>query len=175
MIHNLREKFNYYRQHGFIRNVATLQVGSFAGTLVQALAGVFLARMLQPELFGVYSLAFGLASLGGLLLGAGTQEAVSTLLGSAYARQSGEEVRDALAFLIRVTLYAGLITIVILLFFPMIANYFYGNSMIGWYASLVVLGVFLSSSFSAVVQLALQVSGRIKTLTSIIFARSSRR
>ncbi|OGN07729.1 MAG: hypothetical protein A3C61_00050 [Candidatus Yanofskybacteria bacterium RIFCSPHIGHO2_02_FULL_39_10] len=169
MIHNLREKFNYYRQHGFIRNVATLQVGSFAGTLVQALAGVFLARMLQPELFGVYSLAFGLASLGGLLLGAGTQEAVSTLLGSAYARQSGEEVRDALAFLIRVTLYAGLITIVILLFFPMIANYFYGNSMIGWYASLVVLGVFLSSSFSAVVQLALQVSGRIKTLTSIIF------
>src|SRR3989344_8227321 len=128
---NLKEKFNYFSRNLFVRNVAVLQVGSFAGTLVQALAGVFLARMLQPELFGVYSLAFGLASLGGLLLGAGTQEAVATLLGSAYARQSEEEVKEALAFLIKLTLYAGLATAVILLFFPIIAGYFYGNSMIG--------------------------------------------
>ena len=167
---NLKEKFNYFSRNLFVRNVAVLQVGSFAGTLVQALAGVFLARMLQPELFGVYSLAFGLASLGGLLLGAGTQEAVATLLGSAYTRQNGEEVKEALAFLIKLTLYAGLATMVVLLLFPMIANYFYGNPMIGWYAGIVVLGVFLSSSFSAVVQLALQVAGRIKILTSIIFS-----
>ena len=170
MIQNFKKQFNYFRQSLFVRNVAILQVGSFAGTFVQALAGVFLARLLQPELFGVYSLAFGLASLGGLLLGAGTQEAVATLLGSAYARQSEEEVKEALAFLIKLTLYAGLATAVILLFFPIIAGYFYGNSMIGWYAGIIVLGVFLSSSFNAVVQLALQVAGRIKILTSIIFS-----
>ncbi|MBI2064709.1 MAG: oligosaccharide flippase family protein [Candidatus Yanofskybacteria bacterium] len=168
-MHKLKEKIDYYRQHWFVRSVATLQAGSFAGTLVQALAGVFLARLLQPELFGVYSLAFGLASLGGLLLGAGTQEAVSTLLGSAYAKQNSEEVKEALAFLIKLTLYAGLITIFLLLFFPMVSNYFYGDPAIGWYAGIVVLAVFLSSSFSAVVQLALQVSGRIKILTLIIF------
>src|SRR3989344_2048483 len=170
MIQNFKKQFNYFRQSLFVRNVAILQVGSFAGTFVQALAGVFLARLLQPELFGFYSLAFGLASLGGLLLGAGTQEAVATLLGSAYTRQNGEEVKEALAFLIKLTLYAGLATMVVLLLFPMIANYFYGNPMIGWYAGIVVLGVFLSSSFSAVVQLALQVAGRIKILTSIIFS-----
>src|SRR3989344_738646 len=145
-MNKLKEKIDYYRQSRFIRSVVTLQFGSFAGTVFQAGVGVLLARFLQPDLFGVYSLAFGLASLGGLLLGAGTQEAVSTLLGSAYARQSGEEVRDTLAFLIRVTLYAGLTTIAILLFCPVIADYFYGNSMIGWYAGIVVLGVFLSSS-----------------------------
>ena len=97
---SLKQKINYFVQHRFIRNVATLQAGSFAGTVFQALVGVFLARLLQPELFGIYSLVFGLASLGGVLLGAGTQDAVSSLLGSAYARQNDEEIKEALAFLI---------------------------------------------------------------------------
>ncbi len=170
IVGEIGKKFDYYRQHPFVRNVLTLQVGSFGGTLIQAVVGVFLARLLQPELFGIYSLAFGLSSLGGLLLGAGTQDAVATLLGSAYAKQDKREVEDVLAFLIKMTLYAGLITALLLLFFPMVAGYFYGNPMIGWYASLIVLGVFLSSSFNAVVQLALQVVGRIKALTAIVFS-----
>lgn len=147
----------------------TLQAGSFAGTVFQAAAGIFIARMLQPELFGVYSLAFGLAGLAGLLLGAGTQEAVSTLLGSAHAKQNSQEVADILAFLLKMTFYAGLITLVILFFLPMIADYFYGNSLIGWYAGIVIIGVFLSSSFTAVVQLSLQVVGKIKMLTLTVF------
>lgn len=166
---DLKNKFGYYRQHWFVRNVVTLQAGSFAGTVFQAIAGILMARMLQPELFGIYSLAFGMASLGGLLLGAGNQEAVSTLLGSAYARKDQEEIRGVLAYLLKITLYAGLITALLLLFFPAIASFFYGNSIIGWYASIVIIGVFLSSSFNAVVQLTLQVVGKIRTLTMIIF------
>jgi len=165
----LRGKFSYYSQHPFVRNVVTLQAGSFAGTVFQAVVGIFIARLLQPELFGIYALSFGLASIGGLLLGAGTQEAVSTLLGSAYARQSHEEIGEVLAFLIKITLYAGLITLLLLLFLPWIAHYFYGDSAIGWYASFVILAVFLSSSFTAVVQLGLQVVGRIKVLTTMVF------
>jgi O-antigen/teichoic acid export membrane protein len=165
----LRKKINYYSQHWFIRNVATLQAGSFAGTAFQAVVGIFLARLLQPELFGVYALAFGLASIGGLLLGAGTQEAVSTLLGSAYARQDKEEVENVLAFLLKMTFYAGVFTFVLVLFLPWIAEKFYGVSIIGWYAGLVIAGVFLTTSFTAVVQLSLQVISRIKILTLIIF------
>ena len=148
----------------------TLQTGSFAGTIFQAAVGVFIARLLQPELFGIYALSFGLASIGGLLLGAGTQEAVSTLLGSAYARQNLEEIGEILAFLIKMTFYAGLVTLFLLFFLPWIAGHFYGNSIIGWYASFVILAVFLSSSFTAVVQLSLQVVGRIKVLTLMVFA-----
>lgn len=156
-------------KHRFTRDITTLQAGSFAGTIFQAIAGILLARMLQPELFGVYSLAFGLASLGGLLLGAGTQEAVSTLLGSAYARQNKEEIGEVLAFLLKMTFYAGLITVLLIFFLPWLADYFYGNSLIGWYASLVIVGVFLSSSFTAVVQLSLQVVGKIRALTLVVF------
>ena len=70
MLGILKEKFSYYSRHPFVRNVVTLQTGSFAGTIFQVAVGVFIARLLQPELFGIYALSFGLASIGGLLLGA---------------------------------------------------------------------------------------------------------
>src|SRR3989344_4510793 len=166
---SLREKFVYYRRSLFVRNVATLQIGSFGGTLVQAVFGILIARILQPELFGIYSLSIGLAALAGLLLGAGMQDAVGTLVGSAYAKNDKEELRDALAFLLKITFYAGILTLVIFFFLPALSEYFYGNSLIGWYAGLGILGVFFSSSFNAVVQLSLQVAGRIKALALLVF------
>jgi len=153
----------------FIRNVATLQVGSFGGTLVQAVFGILIARMLQPELFGVYSLAIGLAALAGLLLGAGMQDAVGTLVGSAYSKNDREELQDILAFLLKITFYAGSLTLVVFFFLPSLAEYFYGDSLIGWYAGIVILGVFFSSSFNAVVQLSLQVAGKIRVLALFVF------
>src|SRR3989344_4074912 len=97
---NIKERTTYLKDHWFIRNVFTLQVGSFGGTLVQAVFGIFIARLLQPELFGAYSLAINLASLAGLLLGAGMQDAVATLVSSSYAKNDGEGLRDALAYLL---------------------------------------------------------------------------
>ena len=164
-----KQKLNYFRQSLFVKNVATLQMGSFGGTLVQAVFGIFIARMLQPELFGIYSLAISLAALAGLLLGAGMQDATSTLVGSAYARSDKEELREVLAFLLKITFYAGLLTLFIFIFLPSVAKYFYGDSLIGWYAGIILLAVFLSSSFSAVIQLSLQVVGKIKLLALIIF------
>ena len=35
-----KEKIDYYRQHGFVRNVATLQAGSFGGNIIQAVVGI---------------------------------------------------------------------------------------------------------------------------------------
>lgn len=165
----VKEQIIYLIKNRFARNVATLQAGSFAGTLTQAVVGVLLARLLQPELFGVYSLAFGLAALAGLLLGAGTQEAVSTLLGSAYARQDREGVSEALAFLLKLTFYAGLFTALLMFFLPYIGQLFYGDSAIGWYAGIVIFGVFISASFNAVVQLSCQMVGKIRMLTALVF------
>lgn len=136
---------------------------------MQAVFGILIARMLQPELFGIYSLSIGLAALAGLLLGAGMQDAVGTLVGSAYVKNDQEELRDILAFLLKITFYAGMLTLVVLFFLPSLAEYFYGNSLIGWYAGIVILGVFFSSSFNAVVQLSLQVAGKIKALAILVF------
>ncbi|OGN06945.1 MAG: hypothetical protein A3B86_03280 [Candidatus Yanofskybacteria bacterium RIFCSPHIGHO2_02_FULL_38_22b] len=169
MILSLKNKLEFFRQSLFVRNVATLQIGSFGGTLVQAVFGILIARLLQPELFGIYSLSIGLAALVGLLLGAGMQDAVSTLVSSAYAKNDKDELRDVLAFLLKITFYAGIVTLLIFFFTPSLANHFYGDSMIGWYAGIILLAVFFSTSFNAIVQLALQVAGRIKPLSLIIF------
>lgn len=149
---------------GFIRRVATLQVGSFAGNFVQALIGVFLARLLQPELFGIYTLAFGLASLASIILGAGAQDAMATVVSRSYAEKNRREITDALAFLLKISVITALLALVFSMFLPQIAEAFYHNSKIGEYASLVVYGSIISTLFFSMALIGLQVSGRITTM-----------
>lgn len=171
----LREKISYYRQHWFVRNVATLQAGSFAGSVIQAGIGIIIARLLQPELFGVYALAFGLASVTTLVIGMGIQEAVSSLLGRAYAQKDKVEIENILGFMLKVTFLAALIVLAILAFLPEIADRLYGNSLIGIYAAIVALAVMLSSSLFTLLYTAFQVTGRIKSLTFLIVSDQSLR
>ena len=91
------------RQHPFVRSVAMLQVGSFGGAIIQAVIGIIIARLLQPELLGVYSLAFGLAATTSLIIGMGIQEAVSSLLGGAYAQKNKVELENILGFMFKIT------------------------------------------------------------------------
>ena len=114
---NLSGKIDYYRQHWFVRNVATLQAGSFAGSVIQAFIGIIIARILQPELLGVYSLAFGLAAMTSLIIGMGIQEAVSSLLGRAYAQKDGAEIENILGFMFKITFFATLIVLVFSFFY----------------------------------------------------------
>ena len=108
------EKINRFRQNIFIRNVATLQVGSFGGILVQAIIGIIIARLLQPELYGIFSLAVGLAGMTSLVIGMGIQEAISSLLGRAYAKRDNFEIENILGFMFKITFWAALIVLAIL-------------------------------------------------------------
>jgi len=58
----LKNRISYLYRHRFIRNTATLGGGTLVGNLVQGVVGIVLARLLQPELFGVYALALSLSS-----------------------------------------------------------------------------------------------------------------
>ncbi len=164
----LKEKLNYYRQHWFLKNVATLQIGSFTGTFVQAVVGVLMARLLQPELFGIYSLAFGLAAIGGILVSSGTQDAATSLTGTAYASKDKEETKNTLAFFLKIGVVAGLLTVLVSFFLPAIAEKLYHNSRIGIYASIIILASIFSSLFFALSQIGLQVTGKIKALAVLV-------
>ena len=168
-------KIDYYRQHWFVKNVATLQVGSFGGTIVQAVIGIVIARLLQPELLGIYSLAFGLAATTSLIIGMGIQEAVSSLLGRAYAQKDGTETENILGFMFKITFFAALIVLVFSAFLPSISEKLYSNSLIGIYASIIVVAVVLSSFFFTLAYSAFQVTGRIKFLTYLIVTDQSLR
>ena len=164
----LKEKFLYYRQHWFVRNVATLQAGSFIGNFIQAGIGVMIARILQPDLFGIYSLAFGLASLVSVLLGSGIQDAVSALLGAAYARKDKEEVTEILSFTVKITIILALVTLVAIIFLPNIASRFYNNSSIGYYAGIIVVASILSTFLFSLTTIALQLTGKIIKMSVLI-------
>src|SRR3989344_289261 len=172
---SLFQKLNYFYNHKFVKQTVMLQVGSFGGTIVQAVVGIIIARLLQPELLGIYSLAFGLAAMTSLVVGMGIQEAVSSLLGRAYAQKDETETENILGFLFKITFFAALIVLVFSFFLPSIADRLYSNSIIGIYASIIVVAVILSSFFFTLTYSALQVTGRIKSLTYLIVTDQSLR
>jgi len=172
---NLKERFLYFYRHRFTQQTATLQAGSFGGTIIQAVIGIIIARILQPELLGIYSLAFGLAAMTSLIIGAGIQEAVSSLLGRAYVQKDKAETENIIGFMFKITFFAAVIVLVFSFFLPDIAGRLYGNSVIGVYAAIIVVAVTLSSFFFTLAYSAFQVTGRIKSLTYLIVTDQSLR
>ncbi|OGN02444.1 MAG: hypothetical protein A2655_01805 [Candidatus Yanofskybacteria bacterium RIFCSPHIGHO2_01_FULL_43_42] len=172
---NFVKKFNYFYQNGFARKVATLQAGSFSGVIVQAVIGIVIARLLQPELFGIYALAIGMAGMTSLVLGMGIQEAVSSLLGRAYARKDDVEVKNILSFMLKITFIAALVVILISAFLPNMADRLYGDSVIGVYAAIVVIASVFSSLMFTLAYSSFQVTGRVKSLGLLILSDQSLR
>ncbi|OGN10648.1 MAG: hypothetical protein A3J46_05580 [Candidatus Yanofskybacteria bacterium RIFCSPHIGHO2_02_FULL_41_11] len=172
---NLTRKFDYFYKNQFIRKTATLQAGSFAGNIIQAGIGIIIARLFQPELFGVYSLAIGMASMTSLILGMGIQEAVSSLLGRAYAKGDGAEVENILGFMLKITFFAALIVVAVSAFLPNIAGRLYSDSLIGIYAAIVAVAAILSSFLFTLTYSSFQVTGRVKSLAALLLSDQSLR
>lgn len=166
----LKNKISYFRQHWFVRRTATLQAGSFAGSVLQAGIGIIIARLLQPELFGIYALALGMASMTTLIIGMGIQEAVSSLLGRAYGQGDKKEVENILGFMLKITFLAALVVLGVSFFLPTISSRLYGDSLIGIYAAIVVAAVVFSSLFYTVSYSSFQVLGRIKSLAVLMIS-----
>ncbi len=170
-----KQKFAYFRQHWFVRRTVTLQAGSFAGNVIQAGIGVVIARLLQPEMFGVYALALGMAGITSLIIGMGIQEAVSSLLGRAYAQGDKKEVENILGFMFKITFLAALLVLAVSAFLPKIAGQLYGDSLIGIYAAIIVVAVIFSSFFYTIAYSSFQVTGRVKFLALLMVSDQSLR
>jgi len=162
---SLRKKINWLRSHTFVRNVTVLQAGSMAGNVLQAVGGIIIARILQPELFGVYALAFSLAGIMSIVLGVGAQDAVTTILGEAYARQDRAKIREALAFLAKMTVSMGGVALLGALVAPVIGFYLYHNAQVGVYAAVVICAAIVSTTANSFATIGLQVAGRITAMS----------
>lgn len=158
-----------------MRRTAILQVGNTAGNVIQAAIGVLMARILQPELFGIYALALGMAGITSLIIGMGIQEAVSSLLGRAYAQKDSQEMENILGFMVKATFLAALLVLVVAAFLPKIASHLYGNSWVGIYAAIVIVAVVFSSFFYTIAYSSFQVTGRVKALAILLVSDQSLR
>lgn len=160
----IRQKIEYYRAHPFVRNTAILQSSSMFANVFQAFAGIALARILQPELFGVYALSFGLAGLISVFLGAGAQDAVLTIVSGAHAIGDRARIEEAFAFLTKMTVILGAVGFFGALTAPIIASYLYQNAMIGVYAAIVICASIISTTAYSFTSIGLQVLRRIRPL-----------
>ena len=163
----LKDRIQYFRQHRFVKQAATLQVGNIIGNFIQALIGVFIARILQPELFGVYSIAIGLGSLAAIFIGFGAFNAGATLIGEKYARDDHSGVKEVLGFLVKIIFWSAILALIYILLLPWIGQRFYNNSMVGVYAGIAVLALVVSSTIPSFLTLCLQLVGKIKTMAKL--------
>jgi O-antigen/teichoic acid export membrane protein len=164
----LTKKLSFLLQHRFVKSVAFLQVASTLGTFTQALIGIFIARILQPELYGVYAVAFGLAAL--VFISTGVQETITIVLSEAYVKKDREATHRALVFFLRFTVLFSLITLAITLLLPWISTIIYHDSRVGLYAAIVIVASVISSFAFSMSSMVLQVIGDIKKMGVLILA-----
>ena len=170
MFNRIKEKIEYLRGHWFVKNLIFFQAGNFAANLTQALIGVFIVRLLQPENYGIYTLAFSLFGFMTVFLSLGAQSASTTLLSEAYAKNDKEKTKEVLAFLVKITL---ILTVPILfgaLFAPWLAGIFYNNYKIGIYAAILLIASAIGSTFFLFSMMVLQITRWIKTMTILTFS-----
>lgn len=161
-LYKIKERISYFIAHRFVKDFVILQVGNILGNVTQAVVGIVFVRILQPELYGIYALAFSFAGLLSIFLGIGAQDAVTTILGGAYERRDERQIREALAFLLKITILTGLIAFVGALCAPLLANALYDNYQVGIYAGIVVLASIISTTFYSFSSIILQIVGRMK-------------
>lgn len=140
MIINLKEKINNFFSHPFVKDTAILQVGNVLSIGIGIIASILIARLLQPEKYGLYGLVFAFAGLLGLFTNWGAEKATVTLFSEAYGRGDKKEINDILTYFLKINIFifltVGLVTILIA---PLLSQYFYRSLEIGQLARLVIL------------------------------------
>lgn len=164
------ERTRYFIAHRFVRDTAVLQVGTVLGTFVQAVAGVVVARLLKPDLFGQFSVAFSVASIVTIFLGAGVQDAVAPQVARAWATGDRPSLWQAVGFWAKFTAANIIATVAVVLFLPAITAHLYHSRSVGGYAAVVIIASLVSTTVFTLCQLMLQVAGRIRALSAITFA-----
>lgn len=170
MFRLIKERIEYFRRHWFVKNLIFFQAGDFAANFAQALIGVFITRLLQPENYGIYTLAFSLAGFISIFMGIGAQGAATTLISETYAKNDRERTKEILAFLVKMTLILTFAVLIGALFAPWIARIFYHNYKIGIYAAIILVATAISSTFYSFSLMALQITRRIKSMTALAFS-----
>lgn len=163
------ERIRYFLTHRLVRSTATLQVGGIAGTLVQAAAGVFLARLLGPDSYGRYALAFSIAAVCSVFIGGSLTDAVASYLSRAWASHDRERYMATVGFYLRFVAACAGVTILVLALLPWVAGILYHDAGLGGLAAVLIIASIISVSVFALVQLSLQVTGRYRTLASLTF------
>ena len=102
----LYQKAKSFSKISFVRDVGVLQVGRAIFIIFNTASSIILARLLKPELYGIYGLVFAFVGLIGIFLAWGGDYASLTLLPQAYAKKDRTEIKNILAYYVKISLLA---------------------------------------------------------------------
>lgn len=138
--------------------------------VVQAVANIFLARLFGAQSFGLYAIAFSVASTASIVLGAGAVDALTPAATRAWHNEDYREMTGIAAYLLKFSFVAGLVALVVFLFLPFITGHIYHDRTIGHFAGSILLASLVSSLGISIVNLGLQLSGRYMRLSALTLA-----
>jgi len=142
-----------------------LQTGKFFSVFLSVIGSIALARLLQPELYGIYGLVFAFVGLVGIFTDWGGSYASLTLLAEAYAQKDKEAIKNILTYFVKITLLAiGILGILSIVFAPFLTDLIYQNSQVGQWARIILVAVFIGIFYNLLV-IVLQSLRKIKKLT----------
>ncbi|HUO75855.1 MAG TPA: oligosaccharide flippase family protein, partial [Candidatus Paceibacterota bacterium] len=165
----LLERIRQFSAHHLVRKTAILQVGSISGTVVQAIAGIFLARLLGPDSYGRFALAFSIAAVCSVFIGGSLTDAIAPSLSRAWASRDRKSYLATVGFYLRFVAVCAAVTLVVIAILPWVTGHLYHDTGLGWLASVIIIASIISVSVFALVQLSLQVAGRFTWLSSLTF------
>jgi len=157
--------FKNFIKISFVRDVGILQTGKFFSVFLSVIGSIALARLLQPELYGIYGLVFAFVGLVGIFTDWGGSYAGLTLLAEAYAQKDKEAIKNILTYFVKITLLAiGILGILSIVFAPFLTDLIYQNSQVGQWARIILVAVFIGIFYNLLV-IVLQSLRKIKKLT----------
>jgi len=158
-------KFKDFIRISFVQDVGILGTGRVFSIFLGAISSIILARLLQPDLYGIYGLVFAFVGLVGVFMNWGGVFASLTLLSEAHTKKNKQEIKNILTYFVKINILA-ICTIGILSIFlaPFLTNLLYNNSQIGNWAKIVLLASFLTIIYSLLI-IVLQAMRKIKELT----------
>jgi len=158
-------RFKDFIKISFVQDVSILGIGKFFSIFLGVISSVVLARLLHPELYGIYGLVFSFIGLIGIFMNWGGNYASLTLLAEAYAKKDKQEIKNILTYFTEVTILAiCIIGILSIIFAPFLTGLLYDNSQVGHWARIVLLAGFLTVIYSLLV-IVLQITRKMKQLT----------
>lgn len=124
----------------FVRHTFALQVGTFLSTGLAFVTSVVLARVLNPEGYGIYGLVFSLLGLVNLVGDLGIGQTTIVRFAEAYARRDRMEVQEILTFfVVASSLLYGSILVIGVLMAPLLGHLLYGHAEYGELARVLFL------------------------------------
>jgi len=158
-------RFKDFIRISFVQDVSILGIGKFLSILLSVVSSIILARLLQPELYGIYGLIFAFVGLIGIFMNWGGNFASLTLLAEAYAKKDKQEIKNILTYFIKITFWAiCIVGVLSIVFTPFLTELLYHNSQMGYWVRIVLLASFLTIIYSLLVVI-LQSIRKIKQLT----------